>query len=361
MHASRPGHRPSRGFTLIELLVVIAIIAVLIALLLPAVQAAREAARRSQCSNNLKQIGLALHNYHVTSDCFPWNNAGVPACNGGDSGPWVFPSTNPCQANPWANFSAQALMLGYMEQQTVYNAINFSWGLYPFQNGTDQIQSTAIYTTINTFLCPSDPGRGRNNYRASNGTNYDWHSRAAGAGALIRTATANNTVSSLATITDGSANTIAFVERSRGSGDGSKRAPGDVWTGAPVAGFPTFVLQNQADMNYMSQTAIPACQTFAQTNGPGYVWGGWTWAGGEYTNTVTNFALTPNHKSKDCSPWGGVGTGYGFFGARSYHPGGVNVCMADGSVKFIKDTVSFPTWYALATASNGEPVGGDAY
>jgi len=252
-------------------------------------------------------------------------------------------------------------MLGFMEQQALYNAINFNFGLYPFQNGTDLLQSTAIYTTIASFMCPSDTGRGRNNYRASNGTNYDWHSRPAGMGALVRTATVNNTNTSVASITDGTGNTIAFVERCRGDGDGGKAGPGDVYTGVNVAGFPTFVLQNQGDMNYMTQTALPACAAFAKTNQPGYVWGGWTWAGGEYTNTVTNFALTPNHKSKDCSPWGGVGTGYGFFGARSFHSGGVNVCMADGSVRFIKDSIAFPAWYALATAANGEVLSADAY
>jgi prepilin-type N-terminal cleavage/methylation domain-containing protein/prepilin-type processing-associated H-X9-DG protein len=348
-----------RAFTLIELLVVIAIIAVLIALLLPAVQAAREAARRAQCVNNLKQIGLGLHNYHSAVNAFPWNNGA--SCNGvQDGSPPIFPGTG-CPGTPYGNFSALALMLPYMEQSGLYNAINFNYGVYSFQNGTDQIQQTAIYAVVGSFLCPSDSGRGRNNYRASNGTNYDWHSRISGAGALVRTATFNNSYSDVAFISDGTSNTIAFVERNRGRGDGSSGKPGDVWTGVGIAGFPTYVIQNAADQDYLKGTAIPTCNNFAKTNAPGYTWGGWTWAGGEYTNAVTNFVLTPNSPNKDCSPWGGVGTGYGFFSARSSHPGGVNVLLADGSVKFIKDSISPPTWYALATAQGGETISSDSY
>ena len=104
-----------RGFTLIELLVVIAIIAVLISLLLPAVQSAREAARRAQCTNNLKQIGLAIHNYHTANDVFPLGTSLQPTDTAGDPG-------------VWASWSAQALMLGYLEQTPLYNAINFNWG-----------------------------------------------------------------------------------------------------------------------------------------------------------------------------------------------------------------------------------------
>jgi prepilin-type N-terminal cleavage/methylation domain-containing protein/prepilin-type processing-associated H-X9-DG protein len=336
-----------RGFTLIELLVVIAIIAVLIALLLPAVQAAREAARRSQCVNNMKQIGLGLHNYHSANNCFPWTS--------GNTAP-VFPTLN--AGNEWSNWSAQALMLGQMEQQQTYNAINFNWGVYPFQNGTDTLQSTAIYQVIGSFLCPSDSGRGRNNYRASNGTNYDWHSRESGSGALIRTATTGIPARGVEGITDGTANTIAFVERNRGDGDPSRYKPGDVIQGVAITGFPTYVIQNPADQTYLKGTAIPTCNS--STAGT-YDYGGWTWAGGEYTNTVTNFVLTPNSPNKDCSPWGGVGTGYGFFSARSRHPGGANALMADGSVKFIKDSISPTTWYALATASGGEVVSADSY
>ncbi len=113
--------RPRSGFTLIELLVVIAIIAVLIALLLPAVQSAREAARRIQCTNNLKQIGLALHNYHTSNNTFP---LGISVISQGER------ECHHAYAN-WNSWSAQGLMLGYLEQQPLYNAANFNWGPYP--------------------------------------------------------------------------------------------------------------------------------------------------------------------------------------------------------------------------------------
>jgi prepilin-type N-terminal cleavage/methylation domain-containing protein len=154
----------ARGFTLIELLVVIAIIAVLIALLLPAVQSAREAARRAQCTNNLKQIGLAIHNYHTANNTFPPGTAASknnlnPMDGGGIA------------CADWMGWSAQGLMLNYIEQGPLYNAINFnfdpiSWPSYPFN-------STASNTKIAGFLCPSDGRAGIsfiNNYYASEGT-----------------------------------------------------------------------------------------------------------------------------------------------------------------------------------------------
>ena len=149
------GSRNRGGFTLIELLVVIAIIAVLIALLLPAVQAAREAARRAQCVNNLKQIGLAMHNYHSSVNSLPWGD-----------GPW------------WIEWSAHTLLLPYMEQGPIYNAINFSdtqpFGLTPMPIN-NPANTTATYTVISGFICPSDPDRltdpnGHNNYMANSGS-----------------------------------------------------------------------------------------------------------------------------------------------------------------------------------------------
>ncbi len=148
------------GFTLIELLVVIAIIAVLIALLLPAVQAAREAARRSQCVNNLKQIGLAMHNYHSSVNSFPLTAAILPYTVGATA--------------TWSNWSAQAMLLPYMEQSSVSSNCNFNWAPEWANNTGYLINSTAYLTKINGFLCPSDGNAGKNgfnnSYCASQGT-----------------------------------------------------------------------------------------------------------------------------------------------------------------------------------------------
>ncbi len=141
-------HRVRRsGFTLIELLVVIAIIAVLIALLLPAVQAAREAARRAQCTNNLKQIGLALHNYQSSNGSFPMGNTKVLIGGG---------------YNTWAGWSAHAQMLPFLEQTPLYNAINFNLTGFAFavDAPSEYVNSTAAYAKINAFLCPSNPRSG---------------------------------------------------------------------------------------------------------------------------------------------------------------------------------------------------------
>lgn len=350
-----------RGFTLIELLVVIAIIAVLISLLLPAVQSAREAARRAQCVNNLKQIGLALHNYESANGAFPWTQAG-------HSSRYPNPSTG-SNGDEWANFGALALMLPFMEQTPIHNAINFGFGIEAYAGPwgyKDPVQGTAVEQVIASFICPSDGNgsKGLNNYRASNGTNWDWWSREGGAGAIIRPVGAGQKESSIAGITDGTSNTVAFFERNRGDGNTSKYSPGDVYTGGPGSqwGQPNYIMSYPADLARLNSTLIPDCASYAQSNPTTtWDWGGRYWAAGEYTNSVGNFNVTPNAKTPDCSAWGGVGTGLGFFSARSRHPGGVNVCMADGSVKFIKDSVAQATWLAIGTRSGGEVISADAY
>jgi prepilin-type N-terminal cleavage/methylation domain-containing protein/prepilin-type processing-associated H-X9-DG protein len=361
--------RQNRGFTLIELLVVIAIIAVLIALLLPAVQAAREAARRAQCVNNLKQIGLAMHNYHTSNDTFPLGaSASYNSLN-----PMDGPGAN-CAA--WMGWSAHGLLLNYIEGTPIYNAINFSfdpisWPSYPYN-------ATFSNTKLNMFLCPSDGNAGRtyiNNYYASVGTTTLAGGDMGTSGtAACNTKSGDSTgifyyskANGLRDITDGSSNTVAFSESLVGTGSGAKPKT----TGPNVDGLASVfdVSANPAAI----ATIIQQCNTSfatALTSNSGYHGSrGKYWAWGAEAESLFNTIVPPNSAT---SNWESCRFGCGGCGwdstdhsnianATSNHPGGCNVLMGDGSVKFIKSTVQQSVWWALGTRNRGEVISADQY
>jgi len=357
--------RIHRGFTLIELLVVISIIAVLIALLLPAVQAAREAARRAQCVNNLKQLGLGMHNYHSANNSFPLG-ASLNTYN------------PPNQTYTWSNWGANALMLPYLEQNAIYSSINFNYAPEPAPEPDDptyssvaySINSTAYNTKIAIFLCPSDGNAGKtniNSYHASVGTTTYNIGRT---DIVANTTPASSGVYGMqvcygiSDITDGSSNTIAYAEALCGDTNvaGPRPANGTGPSNSTLAA-------NQLDASSVGivnvQKDLQACSTAFQTtfgaNDRGYRWGA-----GIMGYALFNTIAPPNgggvYKWNSCRVDCCDQTQSAHYqNATSNHSGGVNVLAADGSVKFIKNSVSFPTWWALGTRSNGEVLSSDSY
>ncbi len=341
-----------RGFTLIELLVVIAIIAVLIALLLPAVQAAREAARRSQCVNNLKQLGIALHNYHDSLGSFPW-----------DHGP-----------NGWNEWSSLTMLLPYIEQGNLYNSINFAY-TYNAANPTTVDQggpgtnTTVTQTKLTVFICPSDSDRltnpdGHSNYTiniGSDGLTPEITTPFGGIG-VSEYATGGPTTINIAAITDGTSNTAAYSEVVKGIGTSNSLdnlTPTSTITGGNVI----FVGNPQAD--YQICQGMGRATTQAQVSGDyatGMYWHSSQRAFGRYRHV-----MPPNTWS--CQPYsvppGDVGgAGHRDFGpltASSRHPGIVNVLFVDGSTRAIKGTISPPVWWALGTRAAGEIISADSY
>lgn len=347
--------RSRRGFTLIELLVVISIIAVLIALLLPAVQAAREAARRAGCSNNLKQIGLALHNYISAHNVLPPGRI-----NGHVAG----------QGNCWG---AYAQILPQLEQQSVFNAFNFN--LPPDTDPTTTLAAanvTASVTFIAAFLCPSDTSPtlelvsngyyATHNYLLNVGSTYSVvQNPVAPLVDVPNGVLYENSAVGPSAITDGTSNTAAVSETIRS-------VPGGSFVQDPVGGF--VITGNNStsgppivsDADYVTKCLTATPPGFQVTRGV-------KWHYGAPGHSMYNHRRPPNDKRYDCRGglphsnrsdplWNQLSLN---ITSRSKHPGGVHTLMCDGHVQFLKDTVNVTVWQALGSRNGGEVISSDAY
>jgi prepilin-type N-terminal cleavage/methylation domain-containing protein/prepilin-type processing-associated H-X9-DG protein len=321
-----------RGFTLIELLVVIAIIGVLIGLLLPAVQKVRDSANRMKCGNNLKQLGLAMHNYHAAFDCFPMGITTVARF--GD----FFPSS---VGEPLSKKEFPYLLhylLPYIEQDSYFQALgppNFDNFYYdPSSNALFPAQANNV--TLSIFLCPSDSGPvltgeswgfTKSNYLGlfsglNDGDGYsvpDPSKRA-----MFQYAKTTR----IADIIDGTSNTMALVEYLRGIND-----PGE---------YRTNFYSNWAGRKCMYVTLTP------NSSAPDVLYSGWC-----------NATLDLPAQNLPCTPSGDPNATYA--GARSRHAGGVNVVFGDGHVSFITDNVPLAAWQALGWIADGQPISGVDY
>ncbi len=311
-----------RGFTLIELLVVIAIIAVLVAILLPAVQQAREAARASQCRNNLKQLGIALHNYHELVGGFPMSK------NSGNS------------------FSAQARILPQLDQTAVHNRIDFE------VSPTHANNTFAKGITLAVYRCPSDSDNmpaisgGRNNYYTNTGTTVMNGLPGTTVGSTNYGLPMPDGVSfqdsfvRFGDITDGTTNTALMSERMLGDGVNSISTP-------ESDTFQPGTYPNTPDEARDQCRAIDVTDLSKQ----GKSNGGSPWLNPDHTTTYYYHTLTPNDRSCMYPPSRIATT------ANSRHAGGVHLLLCDGSVRFVTSSVDLSIWRALGTRAGKERIG----
>ena len=324
--------RSARGFTLVELLVVIAIIGVLIALLLPAVQAAREAARRSQCNNNLRQFGVALHNYHDVFKHLPSSDAGI----------WI-----PSGTLQNTGISEHARLLEYMEQSNVYQLIDFK------SKWNAPVNAAAASKRVPVFMCPSDSANyvpaiyGPNNYYGNQGSQILY-------GGVPPTNPANpnfgmpaadgifytNSFLPFAEIRDGLSATAAFSEKVTGDFNNGLSTPkSDTFEPGTHPPTPDAALADCRAIN----VANLAMQGYSNVGAP--------WLEAYHSTTYYYHIAPPNDRSCMYPPSRIMTT------ANSYHPGGVQVLLCDSSVRFVSDSVDLFVWRAAGTRASGESLG----
>jgi type II secretory pathway pseudopilin PulG len=347
----------------VELLVVIAIIGILVALLLPAVQAAREAARRMSCSNNLKQIALAYHNYSDRAKAVP---AGANGCFGpGGTGNnvgqnAVWPPTLGQQN--WAGWSAHTMVLPYVEQGSVYDQIRFTHAYYsnigPPTNPVAPV--TVSQTKIAGFLCPSDKAFpnlawGGCNYAVSLGSNLGYSFPAGGSQELQNNGLFSRRVANrFGEVTDGLSNTIMLGEFLVADNTNTLYTfPGDMVRNIP---WPSTTVTDYVKPSraLLDQYAV-SCQAGIADHTSA---AGQTWAAPSQYDSMFNTIAPPNWKGPTCHWCAGCGKGDsgGVFPARSKHPGGAMHALGDGSVRFFSETVDLTVYQALGTRNGGESV-----